>query len=96
MVLLDYFLQLAGAKPFSDFMNNGKFIPLDYKLTPIHESRIDNNIFMKFSSQTAVEGSIQFILTAHSRPPKQLFINEIGPYGLLCLSLLLFYVLLKN
>ena len=24
MVLLDYFLQLAGAKPFSDFMNNGK------------------------------------------------------------------------
>ena len=36
-------------------MNNGKFIPLDYKLTPIHESRIDNNIFMNGTKWAEVD-----------------------------------------
>lgn len=32
-----------------DFMNKGKFISVDYKLEEIHESRIDNQIFVKGS-----------------------------------------------
>ena len=30
-----------------DFLNNGKFISFDYSLEPVHESRIDNSIFVK-------------------------------------------------
>ena len=30
-----------------DFMNQGKFIKLDYTLAPVHQSKIDNLIFMK-------------------------------------------------
>mgnify|MGYP003137472545 FL=1 len=29
-----------------DFLKNGKFISFDYKLEPIHESRVDNSIFI--------------------------------------------------
>ncbi len=29
-----------------DFLNKGKFIKLNYKLTPIHPSRVDNHIFV--------------------------------------------------
>lgn len=29
-----------------DFLNKGKFISIDYKLTPVHPSRIDNAIFV--------------------------------------------------
>lgn len=32
-----------------DFMNNGKFITIDYDLQSVHESRLDNKIFMKGS-----------------------------------------------
>jgi glycosyltransferase involved in cell wall biosynthesis len=30
-----------------DFLNNGKFIGLDYKLQEVHPSRVDNKIFLK-------------------------------------------------
>lgn len=32
-----------------DFMNQGKFISVNYRLTDIHETRVDNGIFMKGS-----------------------------------------------
>jgi hypothetical protein len=32
-----------------DFMQHTKFIPVDYKLVPVHQSRIDNKIFMSNS-----------------------------------------------
>jgi len=32
-----------------DFMKLGKFISLDYRLTPISDARVDNNVFMKNS-----------------------------------------------
>lgn len=31
---------------YLDFMKHGKFIKIDHKLSPIHESRVDNQIFM--------------------------------------------------
>jgi len=30
----------------TEFLNHGKFIPVKYDLRPIHESRVDNNIFI--------------------------------------------------
>ena len=38
-----------------DFMNNGKFIQLDYKLANIHDSRIDNNIFISGTKWAEVD-----------------------------------------
>lgn len=32
-----------------DFLNKGKFISIDYKLEPVHPTRIDNSIFMQNS-----------------------------------------------
>ena len=41
---------------YLDFMNLGRFIPIDFNLAPIHPSRCDNNIFMSDSMwATAIE-----------------------------------------
>lgn len=38
-----------------DFLRNGKFISFEYNLTPVHETRIDNSIFVKGTNWAEVK-----------------------------------------
>jgi glycosyltransferase involved in cell wall biosynthesis len=39
----------------TEFLNHGKWIKLDYSLQPVHESRVDNNLFFKESQWAYVK-----------------------------------------
>lgn len=45
----------TGWSGHMDFMSRGKFVKLDYTLKDIHESRLDDNIFMKGSRWAEVD-----------------------------------------
>ena len=65
----------------TEFLNKGKFVKVDYLLTPVHESRVDNNIWMANARWANVksEDAIKKLQKFQERPqvPQQ-WAKELG------------------
>jgi glycosyltransferase involved in cell wall biosynthesis len=64
-----------------DFMNIGKFIKIAYRLNPIHESRIDNTIFMegaRWAEPVEEDVKKRFLKFRHSSDMPKKWATDLG------------------